>query len=487
MDRKAKIVATIGPSSDSPEMLHELIAAGLDVARMNFSHGTHQEHARRISNIRSIAHDLGRPITILQDLQGPKLRVGKLPAGYLDLAYGELVLLSGSDKAYKGEITNIPLQIPHFAEAVSVGGRVLMDDGNLELMITDIKGDHVLANVILGGRLISRKGVNLPEAKLLIESFTEKDHADLAFGLSVDIDAVALSFVCCAQDIEIVRHKAASLAPDIKGLPIIAKIERPEAVKNLNDILSAADGVMVARGDLGIETSPASVPIMQKNIIQAANLSNKTVITATQMLDSMINNPRPTRAEASDVANAIFDGSDAVMLSGETAAGKYPVKSVSVMHSIICEAEANVETWGTRVLHPESNADDATSLTKAANELAHDRNVTAIAVFTRSGLTALLMSKNRPCVPILAFTPDDHTYRRLNLYWGVTPHMVPMVNSVEKMLFHVEQAVINNNVITPGSQIIIISGYPVGAFCPASLILLHTIGEKITTEYEKTQ
>ena len=487
MDRKAKIVATIGPSSDPPEILKELITSGLDVARMNFSHGAHEEHAQRISRIRAIGQSLGRPITILQDLQGPKLRVGQLPAGELELVYGEQVTLTGSGSEYKGHNPHIPLQIPHFADAVSVGGRILFDDGNLEFQVTEIKGDQVIATVILGGRLMSHKGVNLPDAKLLVDNFTAKDRADLAFGLSVDVDVVAISFVCCAQDIEIVRHNVSQLSPDRRGLPIIAKIERPEAVKNLEDILSAADGVMVARGDLGVETSPASVPIIQKKIIQAANFYNKPVITATQMLDSMINSPRPTRAEASDVANAILDGTDAVMLSGETAIGKYPVQSISVMNSIICEAEANSGTWGSSMLLPDLNADDATSLTRAANELAHDRNVTAIAVFTRSGQTALLMSKNRPCVPILAFTPDEHTYRRLNLFWGVSPHMVPLVNSVEKMLFHVENAVINNKTVTPGSQIIIISGYPVGAFRPASLILLHTIGENIATVFEQNQ
>ncbi|RPJ39356.1 MAG: pyruvate kinase, partial [Chloroflexi bacterium] len=329
------------------------------------------------------------------------------------------------------------------------------------------------------------KGVNLPRANLKVPGFTEKDRADLQFGIQAGVDAVAISFVRSKEDIETVRHAihefARDVSPQARHTPIIAKIELPEAVENLHEIIHAADGVMVARGDLGIEMSPQVVPSIQKHIIEIANRHARVVITATQMLESMMHNPRPTRAEASDVANAIFDGSDAVMLSGETAAGAYPVESIKTMDAIIREAEAHYNRWGVYKEFPSevSSQTDALSITRAARELAHDRDVAAIAVFSETGRTALFMAKARPNVPILAFTPEPATYQRMGLYWGVTPYLVPFATTVETMLAHVETALLASSNLGPGQQIVLISGFPVGIMREPNIALLYTIGSNV--------
>ncbi len=485
MERKARIVATIGPSSQDETTLAELVRFGMDVARLNFSHGTHADHAARIVTLRALSKKLNRPITILQDLQGPKLRVGKLPSDGIPLTAGQLVHLASintlpvtSDLSNK-QATFIPMDVPDLMHNVSLGKRILMDDGNLELEVVSIEPDSLTARVVLGGVLKSNKGVNLPGANLDIPAFTEKDDLDLRFGLEQGVDAVAISFVRTAADIEFIREKISQIAPSQANLPIIAKLELPEAVENLHEIIHAADGVMVARGDLGVETSPAQVPIIQKQIIQLANHHAKVVITATQMLDSMIHNPRPTRAEASDVANAIFDGTDAVMLSGETASGSYPIEAIKMMDTIVREAELHYAQWGE--LHPlpkEPSRDDAVSMTRAACELARDTNVAAIAVFSLTGKTALLMSKTRPGVPIIALTPEASTYQRMGMYWGVTPYRVSFASTVEGMTEIVEKALLSCTSIQEGQQVIIISGFPVGSYRPPNFSLLHTVGEK---------
>jgi pyruvate kinase len=481
MARSAKIVATIGPTSQDEATLTNLIKVGLNVARLNFSHGTHADHADRIKLIRYLSEKLGSPITILQDLQGPKLRVGRLPAEGVNLSAGQIVnLCQGSECSYdENNAVIIPMDVPNLMDAIEPGNRILLDDGNLEMEVIQVKSNAISAKVVLGGKLSSNKGVNLPGAKLVIPGFTEKDEDDLIFGLSQGIDAVAISFVKSASDIEIVRQAIRRYSPDYWDIPIIAKLERPEAIVNLHEIIHATDGVMVARGDLGVETSPAEVPITQKRVIQEANLHAKIVITATQMLDSMIHNPRPTRAEASDVANAIFDGTDAVMLSGETASGAYPVESVQMMDTIVCEAERHFEEWGHKdFFTSEQTRDDAVSMTRAARELAHDRNVAAIAVFTQTGRTALLMSKTRPQVPVIGLTPLPRTYQKMNLYWGVTPYLVPFANNVEEMIQTVEMALLSSAPVHNGDQVVILSGFPVGSFRLPNLALLHTIGEK---------
>jgi pyruvate kinase len=330
--------------------------------------------------------------------------------------------------------------------------------------------------VIVGGPLGSNKGINLPGVNLSSPALTPKDRIDLAFGLEQGVDAVAMSYVRMADDLIDLRNAIVAYDPDFRSLPIIAKLERPGAVERLDAILDVCDGVMVARGDLGVEVSPERVPSLQKHIIQRANIEMKTVITATQMLETMINHPHPTRAEASDVANAVFDGSDALMLSGETAIGKYPTKSVETMNRIILDAEKHSPKWGYRLKDEiVTTTDDAVATTHAARSLAHDRNVTAIAVFTRSGRTARLMSKARPRVPIIAFTPEQTTYHLMALLWGVIPNLIPMAHSVEEMIERVREACLASGIVRPSQQVVMVASLPIGAMGPPNFTLLHTI------------
>ena len=483
MVRFAKIVCTLGPSSSDKSKILKLIDAGMDVARLNFSHGTHATHLALINLIRECSKETGKQIAILQDLQGPKLRVGVLPPEGVELNRGailNLYMAGTRTEDLEGDQLSLPLEVPNLAKGVKPGNRILLDDGKLELQVIRIIGETVETRVIIGGVLKSQKGVNLPGADLGIPSFTEKDRLDLEFGLANSVDFVAISFVETAADIQNVREIIKTLNPSRGNTPIIAKLERPEAVKNLHQIIHAAEGVMVARGDLGVETSPALVPIVQKEIIQCANRHAKVVITATQMLESMINNPRPTRAEASDVANAILDGTDAVMLSGETASGSYPVESVKMMDTIIREAEKHIVEWGHVEDFPkEALMDDALVISNAAKALAHDRNVSNIAVFTQSGKTALLMSKARPRVPIIAFTPEIGTLPLLSLYWGVSPILVPFADSLEEMVRSVDSFLRARQRCKVGEQVVLISGFPVGAMRLPNLALLHTIGEEV--------
>ncbi|HXQ35284.1 MAG TPA: pyruvate kinase, partial [Anaerolineales bacterium] len=334
------------------------------------------------------------------------------------------------------------------------------------------------AKVIVGGPLTSHKGINLPGVRLRISGFTEKDEADLAFGIAHNVDAVAISFVRTAEDVKKVRYAIERLSNG-KRLPLlIAKLEKPEALDNLDSILDIVDGVMVARGDLGVELPPERVPVFQKHIIRAANMRAKLVITATQMLESMIMNPLPTRAEASDVANAVFDGTDAVMLSAETAAGKYPVESVQMMDRIVREAETHFLEWGTEQIAYSLEQSDAASMARAAQALANDKNVTAVACFTTQGKTAWLMSKIRPRVPIMAFTPSQDTYRRLAFMWGVRPQKIDFANSLEEMLDHVDAALMRSDVVQPGDQVVLVCGFPVGALRPPNMALLHDVGAR---------
>lgn len=479
MERRAKIVATIGPASMDEHMLEQLILAGMNVARLNFSHGTHEEHAARIACIRRLSEKLGRPVGIMQDLQGPKIRVGNLDP-VLELVEGEYVKLfqAGTELPVDDE-KHIPVDYIQLFEAIAVGDRILMDDGHLAFQVVESYKRHLRAQVLVGGKLSSHKGINLPGARMRIPGFTEKDRADLEFGLSQGVDFVAISFVRSADDVVTIR--SAMDAFDEEGLHplLIAKLEKPEALDNLDQILNVADGVMVARGDLGVEMSPERVPIAQKRIIQAANLHGRIVITATQMLDSMIVNPLPTRAEASDVANAIFDGTDAVMLSGETASGAYPLEAVKMMDRIVRSAEESFADWGHDNIPDAPTHDDAASITRAARELAHDLNVAAIAVFTHSGHTALLMSKVRPRAPILAITPVKATSQRMALFWGTFPHLVSMSSSLREMVNKADSHLMANGWVQPGQQVVVISGFPVSSVRASNMALLHNIGETL--------
>jgi pyruvate kinase len=455
----------------------------MDVARLNFSHGDHASHLKMIQLIRECAQETGKPIAILQDLQGPKLRVGKLPDEGVQLNAGagvRLFMAGEQEESTDSSNVALPLDVPNLTQAVKPGNRILLDDGKLELHVTDVGNKFVDTRVILGGILKSHKGVNLPGADLGIARFTDKDRADLEFGLSQDIDYIAISFVDTPEDILHVKQIIAEINPQRAKIPIIAKLERPAAIENLHEIIHIAEGVMVARGDLGVETSPSLVPIVQKEIIKMANQHAKLVITATQMLESMIDNPRPTRAEASDVANAVFDGTDAVMLSAESASGKYPVESVLMMASIICEAEQHKDEWGHEGDFPAAALqDDALAISNAARTLAHDRDVANVAVFTQSGKTALLMSKTRPRVPIIAFTPELATLSAMSLYWGVQPVFVPFASSLEEMVRGVDNYLIQRKQLKVGEQVVLISGFPVGAMRLPNLALLHSVGEEV--------
>ena len=478
MTRKAKIVATIGPASQKEEILEKLIRAGMNVARMNFSHGTHEEHAERMALVRKVTERLGTPVGILQDLQGPKIRVGELPE-IVQLSEGEMVTLYATGMTPPpSEGQQIPVDFRQLFDSVRTSDRLLLDDGRLTLEVISVRGHNALtARVIIGGSLSSHKGINLPGVRLRIAGFTEKDEADLEFGLSQGVDAVAISFVRTAEDVRKVRQALERLSNG-RRLPLqIAKLEKPEALDNLDAILDIVDGVMVARGDLGVELPPERVPALQKHIIRTANRRAKLVITATQMLESMISNPLPTRAEASDVANAVFDGTDAVMLSAETASGKYPVESVQMMDRIVREAEVHFLEWGAEQSVSGFEQSDAASMSRAAQALASDKNVTAVACFTMQGQTAWLMSKIRPRVPVMAFTPDNDTYRRLTFLWGVRPQLVAFSNSLEEMIDHVEQALLESYVVKPGDQVVLVCGFPVGALRPPNMALLHTVGE----------
>ncbi|HEX6304905.1 MAG TPA: pyruvate kinase [Anaerolineales bacterium] len=488
MDRRAKIVATLGPTSADENTIERLIKAGVSVFRLNFSHGTHEEQAARLELVRDLSERLNIPLTILQDLQGPKIRTGEIKEGSVTLKQGQSLILTTEPMA--GDESKVSVDFPDLPNTVRPGGRILLDDGNLELVVVSIKNTQVETKVVLGGELKPHKGVNLPGAKLNIPSFTEKDEEDLSFGLDLAVDMIAMSFVRTQNDVLGLRQAIKRINPDWANTPIIAKLERPEALDNLEAIIKVADGVMVARGDLGVEMSPESVPIAQKRIIETANRHAKVVVTATQMLESMIHNPRPTRAEASDVANAIFDGSDAVMLSGETAVGKYPVQSVEIMDAIIKEAEQSLATWchwsgqlGEAASEEQALGEvthiDSVYITQSARDIADARHVAAIAVFTQTGRTAHLMAKARPHAPILAFTPSESTYRQLPMLWGVQPHLIPFADTLEDMLEVVENTIVTETPIQPGQQVVLISGFPVGAMRPPNMALLHTLGENV--------
>lgn len=474
MERKSKIVATMGPASSSEALVEKLLRAGMDVARLNFSHGSYESHSAQVLKLRSVSKRLNRSLAILQDLQGPRIRVGILEQP-LNLIEGQEICLfpEGGDKPAKAT-ASIPIEFHQLFDSVKPGDHILLDDGRLSIRVKKVRKDLVSADVLTGGVLTSQKGINLPGVRLDIPAFTRKDAEDLDFGLSIGVDLVAISFVRLPKDVaavkRIVKDRLGEQAP-----LVIAKLERPEALENLDGILAATDGVMVARGDLGVEMAPEDVPAAQKRIIQEANKRGRIVITATQMLESMIHSPLPTRAEASDVANAIYDGTDAVMLSGETAMGEYPVDSVILMDRIVSQAESNFDLWGHSQIIEADESNDAVAICLAARELAHDRDVSAIAIFTRTGRTAILMSKGRPCVPVLAFTPVDETYRRLAIAWGVVPHHVAWANTAEEMIDRVELALKEKGAIKPGQQVVIVSGFPIRDFPQPNMALLHTV------------
>jgi len=464
-----KIVATIGPASDSPEMLRKMLLAGMNVARLNFSHGNYKEHAERIKRLRSAAEELDLPLMLLQDLQGPKIRVGDLPDGGMILNEGTpLTLVPISE--YTTQSNTVGIDYPYVAEEAEAGTQVLLDDGLLELRVEKVDGNAVQCQVIGGGLLKSHKGVNFPTLNLRLPSMTEKDKLDLDFGIEQGVDIISLSFVRKPEDIQILK---ALLKSKGSNIPVLAKLEKPQAIANLEAIVNECDAIMVARGDLGVEMSPEKVPLIQKRIIKLCNQKGIPVITATQMLDSMIHNPRPTRAEASDVANAILDGTDAVMLSGESAVGDYPLESVKMLARIATEVEPTSQF----VNYPPTRADDAEAISEALHAIDNILNLHCIVAFTETGHAARLVSKERPKVPIVAYTNDPKVYRNLSLYWGVRP-ILGFEGTLNDLLNKVEIDLIQRNFASPGDKVLIIGGIPFGVTGSTNFLKIHTIAHK---------
>jgi len=466
---RTKVVATIGPASSSPEVLKQMVKAGMSVARLNFSHGSYDDHARMVKLLRSVSQELDTPITLLQDLQGPKIRVGQLPQGELLLTEGDLLTLVPIPE-FTGQPATAAIDYPYLAEEAQPGMQILLDDGLLELSIEAIADHGVQCRVIQGGMLKSRKGVNLPSLDVRLPSMTEKDKQDLDFGLEQGVDLVSLSFVRRAEDIQALKQLLADKgAPD---MPVLAKIEKPQAIANLDEILAVCDAVMVARGDLGVEMNPERVPLLQKRIIRQCNLRNLPVITATQMLDSMIRNPRPTRAEASDVANAIIDGTDAVMLSGESAVGDFPVKAVEMLVKIATDVEKDLEFGN----NPPAENDETHALSEALNAIDKILPLRCITTFTSTGYTALIASGERPKAPVVAFTPDIKVYHRLNLIWGVRPILIDrQASDFEALVQQAESLLVERGLAQPGDKILIMGGIPPQTPKGTNFLKIHTI------------
>lgn len=472
--RRAKIICTVGPACNSEAMLRDLMRLGMDVARLNFSHGTHEEHARHIERLRRAAEEENRTICILQDLQGPKIRTGRLKGGTpVTLKPGSHVTITPRD--IEGTSTLISTTFQGLAQEVKPDDRILLCDGLIELRVNRIHSNDVECKVINGGQLGQHQGINLPGIALSIPALTQKDRADLQFGLKHGVDMLAISFVRSAADVREVKEIIASHGAD---LPVIAKLEKPQALERLEEILAASDGVMVARGDLGVEMPPEKVPVIQKYVIRRSAEWRKPVITATQMLESMIENPRPTRAEASDVANAIFDGSDAVMLSAETANGLYPREAVEMMARIVVEAERNLGDFTQPRRRREGHSITvAEAICESVSHAAEDLRMGAIAVFTETGNTARMISKYRPKAAIYAFSHMAPVCNRMNLFWGVHPVQTGQARSAEDMVTTAERELLRQDRIKAGDVLGVVAGTQM-ASGSTNLMRLHTVRAK---------
>ncbi|MGA2218249.1 MAG: pyruvate kinase [Terracidiphilus sp.] len=473
--RRAKIVATLGPASNTEPVFRELVRAGVDVVRLNFSHGTHEEKLALIQMIRKVSREERKPLCILGDLQGPKIRTSKLKdhQSVLLKAGGRLTI---TPRDVPGTASLVGTTFKTLAENVEQGSRILLSDGLIELRVHEVLGDDVVCEIINGGMLGENKGINLPGIAVRVPSLTEKDSEDLEFALKNGVDAIAVSFVRTAEDVRLVRNRVSAYGSETW---IVAKLEKPQAIEHLDSILLAADGIMVARGDLGVEVPPEKVPAIQKHIIRRAAEYSKPVITATQMLESMIENPRPTRAEVSDVANAVYDGTDAVMLSGESAVGKYPVQTVAMMGRIVTEAEIHIkELAHTEPRQRLSRLSIAETICEATAHAADDLDLRGIALFTESGATARQLSKYHPSAPIFALSPVDITINRLNLLWGTTPIRCPKVNSTEALVEVAESLLEQKGYVRPREVIAIVAGTRTKSGS-TNFLRLHVLGEHI--------
>ncbi len=473
MTRRTKIVATIGPASNSRSMLEKLVEAGMNVARLNFSHGSYEEHVEVIRSIRSISRTMNRPVAILLDLQGPKIRVGRLENGEpVRLKRNQPFAITNRDMA--GTAAMVSTTYRQLISDVHKGDTVLLDDGLIRLQVEKVRKDTVECRVINGGWLKEKKGINLPGVNVSAPSLTDKDKRDVNFGIQNGVDYFALSFVRTADDL---RQIKALLQRQGAHIPVIAKIEKPEAVDNLEAILEVADGIMVARGDLGVELKPEQVPTIQKRIIHAAVNCNKPVITATQMLETMSANPIPTRAEASDVANAIIDGTDAVMLSGETASGRYPLKAVRMMARIAREAESS-PFMKYIIPFDRDPADLVThAVAQSAVNIVHEIHGCCLVVFSASGKTSKKVSKQRPSHPVYAFTSSSATYNRLSLLWGVTPMYIPDIDSPQRLITSSENLLREKNLIANGDLVVFVIGVGLREGS-TNVIKIHCVGHE---------
>ena len=471
--RRTKIVATVGPASSEPDMLDRLVAAGVDVFRLNYSHGTHASHAAACGAVREAAARARREVAVLQDLCGPKIRIGDIAGGdSIELYDGEDVLLGREQGPVRpGRLT---CTLPELVDELAPGHRVLLRDGRILMRVVGREGDALRLRVERGGTLVSRSGMNLPDSRLSVPSLGPRDRKDLEHGLGIGVDMTALSFVRRATDLDAPRSAAQALGGE---LFLVSKIEQPEGVENLEAILPRSDGVMVARGDLGVEIPAEDVPLVQKRIIRAANAQRIPVVTATQMLESMVESPVPTRAEASDVANAILDGTDAVMLSAETATGRYPEEAVRTMARIAEKVDTPDPERSRRFRAVGDELSPPDAVARAASRAAEEVAAKAIVVYTESGATARLLSSQRPVVPILALSPLPVTVRRLCLSWGVFPHLMPRVERMAEMLAVGERQLIENGQVRPGDRVVVVSGSRAANRGGTNMMKILTVGE----------
>jgi len=464
--RATKIVATLGPASDSPKIIRRMMQSGVDVFRMNASHGTPDEHMRRISTVREAAREVGKQTGILLDLQGPKIRLGKFEGGKCHLETGSHFTLTTEE--VMGNAQRASTSYTALPGDVRPGDRILLNDGAVVLRVVSVAGAEVRCDVISGGMVGDRKGINLPGVKVSAPSLTKKDLADVGWGLAAGVDMIALSFVRATEDVTRLR---AHLREQDARIPVVAKVEKPEAWDNLDGILEEADGVMVARGDLGVEMALEDVPLIQKTIIRKAREQSKFVITATQMLESMIENPAPTRAEVSDVANAIYDGTDAVMLSAETSAGAYPVEAVNMMARI---ASTTSYAGGAALSIP--NPTHTESLAEAAQDLARATSAIAIVVFTMTGATARLIARYRPPIPVVAVTTSEQVARQLAVVSGVSPAVTGTLATTDEMIALIDRLAIEAGQLKPGDPVVFVAGQPIARAGTTNMIVLHKIG-----------
>lgn len=469
--KRTKIVATLGPASSSKEAIRALVEAGADVFRLNFSHGTHEEHRRRVAWVREVEKELGKTLALLQDLQGPKIRIGRFKEGRVELKTGQPFILTRAP--VEGDETRVSLTYKGLPEDVAPGRVLLLDDGRIRLRVEGVQGDEIHTVVELGGVLSDSKGINVPGSDLSIPALSEKDIQDLALGAELGVDWVAVSFVRTRDDLLLARHY---LARHGSRARLMAKIEKPSAVHRFEEILEEADGIMVARGDLGVEMPLEEVPIVQKRLILKAIAAGKPVITATQMLESMVQNPSPTRAEASDVANAIFDGTDAVMLSAETAAGAYPVEAVATMARIARVVESSPEfLQKLNVLRPAPTPTTQDAIAQAADDVVGAVDARAIVVFTATGSSARRIARTRPQVPILALTPNPEVERQLALVWGVLPHLAPDPKDTDDMVRIALEKAKACGLAQVGERVVIAAGVPFGVRGTTNLIRVERV------------